>query len=78
LDLPPKVISRDRHTPLERLGGFLALTSPHAGTLHDRLLEVGVFTDYRAEVLRLGPAPYLSDNQLIEAISILGRLAREI
>ncbi len=78
LDLPPEVISRDRHIPLERLGGFLALTSPHAGTLHDRLLEVGVFTDYRAEVLRLGPAPYLSDNQLTEAMSILGRLARKI
>jgi kynureninase len=78
LDLPAAVIRRDRQIPLERLGGFLALQSPHAGTLHARLLERNVFTDYRAEVLRLGPAPYLSDNQLIEAMSILGELAQEL
>jgi len=78
LDLPAAVIRRDRQVPLERLGGFLALHSPHAGTLHARLLERKVFTDYRAEVLRLGPAPYLSDNQLIEAMSILGELAQEL
>jgi hypothetical protein len=33
--------------------------------------ERGVYTDSRGEILRLGPAPYLSDQQLIYAISIL-------
>ncbi len=78
LDLPTDVIRRDRQVPLKRLGGFLALKSPHAASLHSRLLERSVFTDYRADVLRLGPAPYLSDNQLNEAMSILGELAREM
>jgi len=78
LDLPPEVISRDRETPLEQIGGFLALRSPHAGLLHERLLGQGVFTDYRGQVLRLGPAPYLCDDQLIEGIARLGKLARDL
>lgn len=78
LDLPPDLITRDRETPLEQLGGFLALQSPHAGRLHEQLLERGVYTDFRAEILRLGPAPYLADGQLDEAMAILGELARAL
>lgn len=72
LDLDPAILRRDRETPLERIGGFLALTSPRAGELHRALLESGVSTDFRGDVLRLGPAPYLSDRQLDEAIARLG------
>ena len=78
LDLPENLIRRDRDVTLDQVGGFLPLTSVHAGTLHDRLLERGIFTDYRANVLRLGPAPYLSDRQLIESIGVLGELARKL
>jgi kynureninase len=31
-----------------------------------------VFADARGEILRLGPAPYLADRQLRNAVSILG------
>jgi len=70
------VVDRDRSVPLESLGGFLALTSPAAGRIKDALAERGVQVDHRGTVLRLGPAPYLTDEQLREAVSILGEVAR--
>jgi kynureninase len=76
LDLPPAVVSRNREVPTERLGGFLALSSPHAGTLSKALIERGVANDYRDTVLRLGPAPYVSDRQIEDAVGILGEIAR--
>ncbi len=55
----------------EEIGGFLTLTSPHAASLHRALRERGVFCDTRDDVLRLGPAPYLSDRQLKDALDAL-------
>lgn len=71
LDADPAIISRDRSIPLARLGGFLALDSPRAGELSAALRARGMFTDHRDGVLRLGPAPYLSDRQLNSAIELL-------
>ncbi len=69
LDLDPALVTRDRSVPLERLGGFLALSSPRAGEISAGLGARGVSTDFRGEVLRLGPAPYLSDRQLEDAMA---------
>ena len=71
LDLNPAVIDRDRSVPEGKLGGFLALESPHAGDLRRALLERGVHTDHRDTTLRMGPAPYLSDRQIGDAMAIL-------
>jgi kynureninase len=57
------------------VGGFLALESPHAGALRDALGRLGVMADSRGRHLRLGPAPYLSDAQLREAVARLGEAA---
>ena len=76
LDLDPAVVSRDRDVPLDRLGGFLALRAPRAGELSRALHARGVFTDVRGDVLRLGPAPYLSDVQLDAAMAHVGEVAR--
>jgi kynureninase len=76
LDLDPKSIRRDRDLPLEGLGGFLALTTNRAGELARRLRAADVWTDFRADVLRLGPAPYLADDQLERAVRTLGEVAR--
>jgi kynureninase len=76
LDLDPAVISRDRACPLEEIGGFLALHAPAAGALVRSLRARGVWTDSRAELLRLGPAPYLSDRQLQDAVGLLGEAVR--
>jgi kynureninase len=69
-------VTRDRETPLEAFGGFLALESERAEKLSRRLLDEGVVTDRRGRYLRLGPAPYLSDEQLEAAVEQLGRVAR--
>jgi kynureninase len=76
LDMDPTVIDRDRSVPLEELGGFLVLRSPLAGRLHGLLKRAGVYTDVRDQALRLGPAPYLCDTQLEEAMEILGGILR--
>ena len=76
LDLDPGGLSRDRNVPLEEIGGFLALRSPHATSLVRELHARGLMTDARGEVLRLGPAPYLSDTQLRDAVGILGDVVR--
>ncbi len=78
LDLPPTQIDRDRNLPLADRGGFLALTTSHAASLSAKLKERGVFTDHRGDILRLGPAPYLSDTQLETAVELLGEAVREL
>ena len=78
LDLDPGVVARDRDTPLEGVAGFLALRTPHAGALNKALKERGVYTDYRKDILRLGPAPYLSDRQLRDGVAALGDAARSL
>jgi len=78
LDLDPRLIDRDRDVDLSEIGGFLALRSPQAGHIRKRLLERGVLTDSRGEYLRLGPAPYLSDTQLTDAVGILGECVRDL
>jgi kynureninase len=77
LDLDPAILKRDRACRLDEVGGFLVLRSPVAGALVRSLRARGVWTDARGEALRLGPAPYLSDRQLRDAIGILGEVVRE-
>lgn len=71
LDLPPDVVTRDRETPADGFGGFLALRTPHGAALRDALARRGVTVDTRGEHLRFGPAPYLGDDQLVTAMSAL-------
>jgi kynureninase len=78
LDADPKLIARDGSVGLDGIGGFLALHSPRAGELCRLLKERGVFTDYRGDTLRLGPAPYLSDRQLTLAVDALREVVRSL
>ena len=78
LDLDPDVITRDRFQPLEETAGFLALRSPQAGRLERMLRERGIWTDHRNEILRLGPAPYLSDGQILEGVEALGEAVGQL
>lgn len=75
LDLPEDLVTRDREAPAEGFGGFLALRSPRAAELRAALIERGVHVDHRGEHVRLGPAPYLSDEQLATAMATLGEVA---
>jgi len=55
-----------------RRAGFLAIRAPQAGVLCDQLRRRGVLTDFRGNVLRFGPAPYLRDDQIRDSIRALG------
>ena len=74
LDLDPARIRRDRNVAQNQIAGFLVLWSEQAGEISRHLKDAGVSTDYRGNALRFGPAPYLSDAQLIEAMNRLGRV----
>ncbi|KAB2958281.1 MAG: kynureninase [Thermoanaerobaculia bacterium] len=76
LGLNDRDVTRERATPLERIGGFLALESPRADELRRELNRRGVFCDHRGTRLRLGPAPYLSDAQLDSALDTLAGIVR--
>lgn len=62
---------------VERLAGFLALHTPLAPMLVRLLRERRVVADHRGEVLRLGPAPYVRDDQLAEGVTRLATLLAE-
>jgi len=76
LDLDPSIVRLDGEVRLEERGGFLALHAPDAEGLCAALLERGVRTDSRGTALRFGPAPYLSDRQIVDAMDILAEVAR--
>lgn len=75
LDLDPRLVDRDRSVPLDRIGGFLSLRSRSARELYTGLHDRGILTDYRGDLLRVGPAPYISDQQLRAAMEALGEVA---
>ena len=70
LDLDPEVV-RIEAMPDDRRGGFLALRVPAAVHVAQALRDRAVFVDARGGVLRLGPAPYLRDDQLENAVGAL-------
>jgi len=73
LDVDPAVGRVEPMTD-DRRAGFLAIRSPHAGDFCRALRAGGVRSDFRGDVLRLGPAPYLRDDQLRDAVGVLGEV----
>jgi kynureninase len=71
LDLDPAV-AHVEPIPEERRAGFLAIRTPRASAIATALREDNVFADARGDVLRLGPAPYVTDAQLRDGIAALG------
>ena len=55
----------------DAIGGFWAIPVSHAGRIQKALRKRTIWTDYRGDVLRLGPAPYTTDAQLREAIAVI-------
>jgi kynureninase len=70
LDIDPSVA---RLAPVDRRrrAGFLAIHSPRAADLVARLRERDIYSDSRGQTLRLGPAPYLADQQLVDGVRAL-------
>lgn len=74
LDIDPRV-AEVVPMPWERRAGFLAIRSTRAEALAQTLRGRSVFCDHRGDILRLGPAPYVTDQQLAHAIEELRRAA---
>jgi kynureninase len=77
LDADPRVARIDRLNDKMR-AGFLAIHAPQAGELCAALRQRGVFADARGQILRLGPAPYLADTQLRDAVAALSDALRSL
>ena len=77
LDFDPSVAQAEP-MPDERRAGFLAVRAPRAGELCQALGRAGVLCDFRGSVLRLGPAPYVRDDQLRDAIASIGEIRERL
>ncbi len=75
LDIAPS-LARVEAMPDERRAGFLAIRAAGASAIVLQLRERGVHVDARQDILRLGPAPYLRDDQLRAAVGALGEIVR--
>ncbi len=54
----------------DRRGGFVAVRVAGAGDVAARLRARGVFADARGDLLRLGPAPYLTDDEIDRGVAL--------
>ena len=77
LDVDPSTAHAE-DVPADRRAGFLAIRTPHASELVRALRQEAVFADARGDILRLGPAPYLSDDQIRSGIATLSRLITRV
>ena len=77
LDVEPS-IAHAEDIPAERRAGFLAIHTPRASELVRALRLEAVFADARGDILRLGPAPYLNDDQIRSGIAALSRLITRV
>lgn len=76
--LDTEIIKLRHRRPPEQNGGFLALRSPFARTIRARLLEENVYTDARGDILRFGPAPYISTEQIKAAMDKLSDVVGQL
>jgi len=70
-DFDPTIISRDNSVSLTNIAGFLALKTPYAKSLADHLYQNNIFSDVRGEYIRLGPAPYVTFEQINSAVDCI-------
>lgn len=57
-------------------GGFVTVRVEGASAVVAALRERGVYVDARGELLRLGPAPYLTDDELARGVHALAQVLR--
>ena len=57
-------------------GGFVAVRVPEASAVVDALRHRGIFVDSRADVLRLGPAPYVTLDDIDVAVDHMRALCK--
>jgi len=76
LDLDPEMAGVIK-VAADRRAGFVAIRAAQATSLVRGLRRHGVWADARGQTLRLGPAPYVSGDQLRAATAALGAIVRQ-
>ena len=71
LDLDP-ARARLLAVDAERRAGFVVIDTPRAAAIVSELRAREMFVDARGHHLRVGPAPYITDQQLEAAVALLG------
>jgi kynureninase len=71
-----KELDLNTEVPLSARGGFLAVHTTDGAILQKALRKENIWTDYRGETLRLGPAPYVGKAQITEAERVLSLMLR--
>ena len=51
----------------------MTVRSPRARTIVTELRERGVYVDARNDLLRIGPAPFLADDELEHGVEVVAR-----
>ncbi len=74
-DLNPSII---KLKDVKNRGGFLTFETQYANFISNTLRKYNILTDYRGDFLRLGPAPYLTDNQLYYTVDIINKIVKHI
>jgi selenocysteine lyase/cysteine desulfurase len=64
--LPERAIRTPRDAAAR--GGFVSVEVENASSVVSALREHGIFVDARGDLLRIGPAPYVTDDELDEAL----------
>jgi selenocysteine lyase/cysteine desulfurase len=72
------IISRDVNNELEKSGGFVVLKTNFAAEINNKLFENNIYTDYREDHLRLGTAPYISDEQINLSMDTLSEIINKL
>ena len=82
---PPKLRELNQHqmeilsggSRNDAIGGFLAIPAARAAKIQKALRKKDIWTDSRGEILRLGPAPYVTDAQISEAVETVAATIHE-
>jgi kynureninase len=75
LDVDPR-IGHVEPMPDDRRGGFLALRTARGAAVAAAARREGLFVDARGPFLRVGPAPYVTNQQLRDGVRMIGQLLR--
>lgn len=75
LDLAARGISLASPREPEHRGGFVTFSSDRTAELHKALDERGVRTDHRGPLLRFGPAPYTTEDEIRRGMAALAEVA---
>lgn len=76
-DMAPSIAHIDVVDP-DRRAGFLAIRTAHAAAVVRGLRARDVLCDNRGDIVRLGPAPYVTDGQLRDAAQAFREVVRSV